>query len=133
MDKNIKAFVVHLNILDSKMMIHLAKKVQIALLLDKKVTVLAEYSDFANIFLEKLANVFLEQTGANEHSIKLKQSKQSFYKPIYSLGLVKLELLKTYINTNLANSFIKTSKPPAGALILFVCKLNNSFCLCINY
>ena len=46
---------------------------------------------------------------------------------------MKLKILKTYIKSNLVNSFIRTSKLPAGALIFFVCKLNSSFCLCLNY
>ena len=45
------------------------------LLLAEKVTVLAKYSDFANIFLKKLANVFSEQIKVNEHAIELKKRK----------------------------------------------------------
>ena len=37
----------------------------------EKVTVLAEYLDFADVSLEKLANILPEQTGVNEHAIKL--------------------------------------------------------------
>ena len=51
------------------MTIHTTKKDQIALLLAKKVTVLAKYLDFANVFSEKSANVFPEQTRANVHAI----------------------------------------------------------------
>ena len=54
------------------MIIHFPKKTQIVLLLAKKVTVLVEHSDFADIFSEELANVLPEQTKANEHAIKLK-------------------------------------------------------------
>ena len=59
--------------------------------------------------------------------------KQPPYRPIYSLGLVELETLKTYIETNLANGFIRPSKSPASAPILFVCKPNGSLRLCVNY
>ena len=52
-------------------MIHLARKVQIALLLAKKVIILAEYLDFANVFSKKSANILLEQTGANGYAIEL--------------------------------------------------------------
>ena len=52
---------------------------------------------------------------------------------IYSLGLVELETLKTYIETNLANGFIRLFKSPAGASILFDRKPDRSFCLYVNY
>ena len=115
------------------MTIHLAKKAWLALLLAKKVIVPNKYSDFADDIWEKSANVFPEQTGANKHAIKLKEGKQPPYGPIYSLAPVKLETLKTYIETNLANSFIQASKSSAGAPILFVHKPDSSFCLCVDY
>ena len=46
---------------------------------------------------------------------------------------MELKTLETYIKTNLGNGFIKASKLLASVLILFVRKLNGSFCLCINY
>ena len=115
------------------MIIYPAKKAQITLLLAKNITLLAEYLDLANVFLEKSANIFPKQTRIYEHTIKLKKCKQPPYRPIYSLKLVKSKTLKTYLEINLANSFIIISKLPAGALILFVYKLNNSLCLCVNY
>ena len=63
-----------------------------ALLLAKKLIVLAKYSDFAVIFLKKAANILLEQTRANKHAIKLEQDKQPPYRLIYSLGLVELKI-----------------------------------------
>lgn len=74
-----------------------------------------------------------EQVNINEHAIKLEESKQPPYGPIYSLGLVELEMLKTYIKINLANGFIRPSKSPTGALILFVQKADGNLCLCVNY
>ena len=133
LDKNVEAFVVHVSSLGSRITIHLVKEAQLALLLVKKVTVPIEYSDFANVFLEKSANILPERTGANEYIIKLEEDKQPPYEPIYNLKPVELETLKTYIKTNLANGFIRASKLPAGALILFVCKPDGSFCLCVNY
>ena len=77
-----------------------------ALLLVNKITVLAKYLDFINVFWEKLANILPEQTGANKHAIKLEKGKQPPYGPIHSLGPVELETFKTYIKINLAISFI---------------------------
>ena len=110
----------------SKMLIHPDQKAQIALLIAKEITVLVEYSDFADVFLKELAEVLPEYTGINKHALKLKDGKQSFYKPIYSLGPVEFETLKIYIKTNLANDYTQSLKSPASALILFVCKPNDS-------
>ena len=74
-----------------------------------------------------------ENTGINEHVIELEEGKQPPFGPIYSLRPVELEILKTYIETNLANGFIRSSKSPAGVLILFDRKLNGSLCLCVDY
>ncbi len=49
------------------------------------------------------------------------------------MGLVKLETLKAYIENNLVNGFIKPSKSPVKAPILFDKKLDNSLRLCIDY
>ena len=133
LDKNIEAFLVYIFSLTSKIIIHLAQEAQIALLLGKKVTVPAEYTDFVNIFLKKSAEVLPERTSINEHAIKLEEGKQPHYRPIYSLGPIELETFKTYIKTNLANSFIQPSKFPAGAPILFDCTPNGSLRLCVNY
>ena len=46
---------------------------------------------------------------------------------------MELEIFKTYIKTNLANSFIRLSQSPVGAPILFDKKLDGSFRLCVNY
>ena len=124
---------VYVSFLGPKITIHLARKAQIALLLAEKVTIPAEYSDFAHVFLEKSANMLLEQTRVNANAIKLEKGKQPPYRPIYSLGPIELKTFKTYIKTNLANNFIKASKSPAGAPILFLHKLNSSFCICVDY
>ena len=124
---------VHISFLGLRMTIYLMRKAQLTLLLAKEVTVPTEYSDFADVFLKKSANVFSERTGANEHAIELKKGKQLLYGPIYSPGPVELETFKIYIETNLANGFIRISKLSAGASILFVCKPDDSFCLYVNY
>ena len=133
LDENVEAFVVHVSSLGSRMTIHPARKAQLALLLTEEVTVPVEYSDFADVFSEKSANVLPEQTGANEHAIELEEGKQPPYRPIYSLRPVELKTLKTYIKTNLANGFIRASKSPAGAPILFVRKPDGSLRLCVDY
>ena len=94
MDENIEAFVMHVGSLRLKTTIHLARKAQIALLMAKKVTFPAKYLDFANVFLEKSANILLEQPGVNTHVIKLEKGKQLLYKLISNLKPVELKTLK---------------------------------------
>ena len=92
-----------------------------------------EYFDFADIFPPELASELPEHTGINNHAIKLVNNRQPPYGLIYSLGPVELETLKTYIETNLKNGFIKSSKSPAGAPILFDKKPDGSLRLCVDY
>ena len=114
---------------------HFKKQSQVgALLFDKAFTkILAEYSDINDIFLVENAAELPENTGINEHTIKLKKDKQSLFGPIYSLKLVELKILKTYIKTNLANNFIKLFKSSAKIPILFDRKLNGSLSLYVDY
>ena len=75
----------------------------------------------------------LKNTGMNKHAIDLEKSKQLLFGPIYSLSPVKLETLKTYIETNLANGFIRPFKSLAGAPILFDKKPDGILRLCVDY
>ena len=67
---------------------------------------MAEYSDYSNVFSTKNAAEFPKNTEMNEYVIKLEKDKQPFFGSIYNLGPMKLETLKTYIKTKLANNFI---------------------------
>ncbi len=93
----------------------------------------SEYIDFADIFLSKLAIELPEYTGINDHTIELADDWQPSYGLIYSLGPMKLEILKAYIEKNLANGFIRPFNFPAGAPILFDKKPNGSLRLCVDY
>lgn len=95
--------------------------------------ILDKYFNFINIFSEKKALVLLEQTKLNKHNIKLENDKQLSYRPIYSLGLIKLKTLKIYIKTFLKTRYIQPLKSFAGTLILFYRKPDSSHWLCINY
>lgn len=71
--------------------------------------------------------------GINKYVIKLEEDKQPPYRLIYSLGLVELETLKTYIKTYLKTGLIWPSKSLAGTPILFDKKPDSNFYLYINY
>ena len=104
-----------------------------ALLFDEAPTeVPAEYSDYSDVFSAENAAELPENTGMNEHAIELEEGKQPPFGPIYSLGPVELETLKTYIETNLANGFIRLFKSPVEAFILFNQKSDESSHLCVD-
>ena len=115
------------------MPIYYSHQAQVATLTSKETGILVEYSDFSNVISSDSAAELLEHIGINDHPINLLDNKQPPYSPIYSLGLVELEKLKTYIKANLASSFIKSSKSHAVAPILFVRKKNGSLRLCVDY
>lgn len=74
-----------------------------------------------------------EHNDWNDYAIELVKRKQPFYKPIYSLGLVKLDTLKTNIKTYFKTKFIQPFKSPPRAPILFDQKLDGSFvCMSIT-
>ena len=106
--------------------VHPSRRPQIAGLIAEEAPtkVPAEYADFADMFSPDLASELPEHTGINNHAIELVNGQQPPWP-------VELETLKVYIETNLANRFIKPSKSPAGAPILFDRRLNGSFRLCI--
>ena len=130
-----ETFVVHIIILlePTTMPIHPFCQAQVALLMSKETWICAEYSDFSNIFSSDFAVELSEYTRFDDHPINLIDNNQLLYKSIYRLGLVELEILKTYIKANLANSLIKSFKFPTGALILFVWKETGSHRLYIGY
>ena len=79
------------------MPVYSKKQAQIGVLPFEKAStkVLAEYSDYSNIFSAKNAAEFPKNTRINKYIIKLEKSKQPSFGPIYSLRPVELETLKT--------------------------------------
>ena len=133
MDENSKTFVVYVASLNLVPGTHPDRETQIAFLLIKKVKILEKYLDFTDVFSEEKALVLTECTELNKHVINLADGKQPPYGPIYSLGLVEPEILKTYIKTHLKTGFIWPSKSLADPCILFNKKPNNSLHLCVDY
>lgn len=74
-----------------------------------------------------------KNTGINKYTIKLIGGKQPTYGLINSQKSVKLETLKTYIETYLKTIFIWPFISPASTLILFNWKPDANFSLSVNY
>ena len=55
-------------------------------------------------------------------SIDIVPGSQLFFGPIYSVTDPEMEALKVYIKENLSKGFIRKSKSPAGAPVIFIKK-----------
>ena len=112
-----------------------SRRAQITALVANKapISVPTKYFDFADVLSPELASKLSEYTGINDYAFKLVDNWQPPYGSIYSLGPIELETLKTYIETNLANGFIRPSKSPARAPIFFDKKPDRSLWLCVDY
>ena len=130
-----KTFVVHVAALVEPMIMPMypSYQAQVAALTSEETGIPAENSDFSHVFSSDSAAKLPEDTKINNHPINLLDDKQPPYGSIYSLGPVELEMLKTYIEANLASSFIRPFKSPAGAPMLFVRKKDGSLRLCVDY
>lgn len=111
------------------MIVYPKKQIQIevetqigALLFDKAITInLKDYFNYKNIFLIENIGKSFKYIG-NNYITQLKKDKQPSFKSIYSLGLIKLEMLKTYKKINLINNFIQSFKFFANVSIFFKIK-----------
>ena len=115
------------------MLIYSFCQAQVILLMRKKTGIPTKYSDFSNILSLNSATELPEYTGINDYPIDLLNNKQPPYSSIYSLGQVELEILKIYIEANVASGFIRSFKFLTGTLILFIQKKDGSFRLCVDY
>ena len=130
-----KTFVMHVatSAKPTTMPIHPFSPAYVALLMSEETRILNKYFDISNIFSLKSAAELPEHIGINNHPINMLNNKQLPYSLIYSLRPMKLETLKTYIKANLASDFIRPSKFPANALILFIRKKDGGLRLCVEY
>ena len=103
------------------------------MLTSEETGIFAKYSNFSNVFSADSATELPEHTRINNYPINLLDNKQLPYGLIYSLEPMELEMLKTYIETNLACDFIKLFKFFASTSILFIQKKDGSLHLCIDY
>lgn len=132
LDLNNKIFVVHVAFLAKSNLgleIYLFYRAQITFLKADiaTISVSSKYANFVDVFSKNLIAKLIKLTKINNYAINLIKGQQPSYGPIYSLKLVELKILKTYIETNMANGYIKPSKSSADASILFVKKCNDSF------
>ncbi|CDO69493.1 hypothetical protein BN946_scf184662.g13 [Trametes cinnabarina] len=91
-----------------------------------------EYHEFADVFSKSKADELPEHR-PDDLKIDLKEGATPPLGPIYSLSKVELYTLREYIEENLRSGFIRPSKSPCGAPVLFVKKKDRSLQLCVDY
>ena len=72
-------------------------------------TLLEEYEDFTELFVNEASEKTLSAHQSWDHKILIIEDKMSEKTSIYSLSLEKLEALHTYLNENLKKRFIRES------------------------
>lgn len=66
-----------------------------------------KYVKYVDVFSKKVTIKLPKYMEINDHPLDLEEGKKPPYKPRYSLRPVELKTLKTYIEDNLKNGFIK--------------------------
>jgi hypothetical protein len=97
----------------------------------KEVRLLTKYKAYTDLFLEVEAVKFPNNTRI-EHFILIKESVEVLYSLIYSLSTNELQVLREYIKSSLEKGWIRHSKSPISALILFILKKDNGLRLNID-
>jgi len=90
------------------------------------------YHKYLDVFSKKKA-VTLPPRRPYDHSIDLEDGTSPPFGPIYSLSEVEQIALRTFLDENLANEFIRPSQSSAGAPILFIKKKDGSLRLAVDY
>lgn len=75
----------------------------------------------------------LPDHGPQDLAIDVKEGEVPPCKPLYNLSAAELEVLRKYIADYLKRGWIRASKSPAGAPILFAKKKDGTLRLCVDY
>ncbi len=97
------------------------------------VTILSfRYFKFLNIFFKKNVDI-LSLHQAHDHVIHLKENAQFSIFALYNISCDKILELCCYLNENLSKDFIQVSHFQMIISVLFIKKLEEEFCFCVNY
>jgi hypothetical protein len=69
----------------------------------------------------------------HDHAIDIEEGAKVPNLPIYNLSRKELDILREYLDKALEKGWIRPSKSPAGAPILFVPKADGTMRLCVDY
>ena len=91
-----------------------------------------EYEEFADVGSVEEAEV-LPDHGPHDLAITLEEEAQPPFQPLYNLSAVELQVLRKYLSDYIERGWIRRSKSPAGAPILFAKKKDGTLRLCVDY
>lgn len=91
-----------------------------------------EYAKFADVF-DKVKADTLADHRSYDLKIDIKEGTKPSIARLYPLSPKELEVLRKFLDENLANGFISPSNSPHGAPILFAPKKNGSLRLCVDF
>jgi hypothetical protein len=91
-----------------------------------------EYRDFEDITSEDTASQ-LPQHGPQDLAIELEPETKPPFSPLYNMSETELAALRKYITEFLDRGWIRRSRSPAGAPVLFAKKKDGSLRLCVDY
>jgi len=97
------------------------------------VTILSfRYFKFLNIFFKKNVDI-LSLHWAHDYVIHFKEDAQLSVFTLYNMSRDKILELRCYLNENLSKDFIWVSHFQMIIFILFIKKLKEELCFCVNY
>jgi hypothetical protein len=120
--------------------LHLAgfslEDIQIALQTKKRpdpaVKVPSHYHELLDVFDYKAADTLPPHRDC-DHEIKLKPGTTPPHGPLYNMSIEELEVLRKWLDDNLAKGFIRASSSPAAAPVLFAKKPGGGLRFCVDY
>jgi hypothetical protein len=90
------------------------------------------YKEYRDVFEKKNADLFLQHR-PYDCIVDLHEGTQLLFGPFHNLSQNELAALREYLDEKLAKNFIRHSKSPVGAPILFVKKKDGSLRMCVGY
>ena len=89
-------------------------------------------SEFSDVFPSQLPNQLPPRRDV-DHRIELTQTSPPTLRSVYRMSSTELDELKKQLDELVASGFIKPSKSPFGAPVLFVKKKDGSMRMCVDY
>jgi len=97
------------------------------------VTILSfRYFKFLDVFFKKNVDI-LSLHQAHDHVIHLKEDAQLSVFALYNMSRDEILELRRYLNENLSKDFIQVSRSQTIISVLFIKKLEEELCFCVNY
>lgn len=91
------------------------------------------YKNLVDVFSKEEATSLSSHQDHLDHHISLMNDAKFIFDPIYNLSENELKVLKKYLEDKLFKDFICSSISSFDSPVLFIKKLDDSLCLCVDY